>query len=435
MEFGYHELPSSLDTEHAVERMDCVLVSHEQWGDCHKSDLDKIMSLPTSITEKPELDTSFTSTGLKLWHHQSAMESLRNGKGMPISCWVAPTDVCNARCSFCSVGERVGDSLKFSQITGFLDQLIPLGLKSVTFSGGGNPLIYKCKETGKGLEDCIRYAHGNGLEVALITNGMPLTDWKMPVGSFGPLYRKSWKTLSPEALDMLTWCRISMAGLDANHKEQEVYVPDFDQSKTTLGFSWIFSDSYEEPSHKHGWVSTPEDIKTEMENRKVVYALDRLPWIEQEVRKYVEKYNPGYVRLLCNCLQPDLIPERHAVLQGMAERINPDVVFSQNKPPRQPRKCYKVLTRPCLNACGWVYPCDSTVLQRTANHQFGSAWRICRWDQVGELMENPSKFIMPNEICPQCVFPDQVDMIYDIVENKMPTPLPDGPPPSHVTFV
>lgn len=407
------------------------------------------MNLPTAITDKPELDTSFTSTGLKLWHHQESMEALRNGKGMPISCWIAPTDVCNAKCSFCSVGERVGDVLKFSQITGFLDQLVPLGLKSVTFSGGGNPLIYKCKETGKGLEDCIRYAHGKGLEVALITNGMPMKEWQEfhdltgkgywsdgVVQPFdGGPFRRSWKTLSPEALDMLTWCRISMAGLDHNHKEQEVYVPDFDPTRTTLGFSWIMSDSYEEPSHKHGWVSTPEDTKNVMEARQVVYAVDRLPWIEEQIGKYVAKYQPGYVRLLSNCLQPDLIPERHRILQGMAERINPQIVFSQNKPPRQPRTCYKVLTRPCLNACGWVYPCDSTVLQKTAGHKFGSAWRICRWDQVGELMSNPSRFTMPQNICPQCVFPDQVDLINAVVEDKIPTPLPDGPPPQHVTFV
>lgn len=401
------------------------------------------MSLPQSIAEKPELDTSFTSTGLKLWHHQEAMEALRNGKGMPISCWIAPTDVCNAKCSFCSVGERVGDVLKFSEITGFLDQLIPLGLKSVTFSGGGNPLIYKCKITGKTLEDCIRYAHGKGLEVALITNGMPVAEWYQDgIGAWvkaGPNFvsapntRMSWKTLSPGALDMLTWCRISMAGLDHNHKEQEVYVPDFDQSKTTLGFSWIMSDSYEEPSHKHGWVSTPEDTKTVMENRNVVYATDRLPWIEQEISKYVKKYNPGYVRLLCNCLQPDLIPERHAILQGMADRINKDKVFSQNKPPRQPRTCHKILTRPCMNADGWVYPCDSVVLNKTANHQFGSKWRICRWDQVSELMENPKKFYMPEDICPGCVFADQVDMIYDVV-NGMETPMPSGGV-QHINFV
>jgi hypothetical protein len=378
------------------------------------------------IFDKPELDTSFTSTGEKMFHHQEMLEKLRNGSGMPVSAWIAPTDVCNAKCSFCSVGEREGDVLPFGIIKGFVDQLHALGLKSVTLSGGGNPLLYRCKLTGKTIVDVIDYIHGLGIQVAMICNGMLLMTY---LGG-----RKSWKNLPPETLDKLTWCRISMAGLDANHKEQEVYVPDFDPTKTALGFSWIMSDSYEEPSHKHGWVSTPEDTRTEMENRKVVYALDRLPWIEEQVRKYVEAHNPRYVRLLCNCLQPEQIPERHKILQGMAERINPKIVFSQNKPPRQPKKCFKVLTRPCLNSDGFCYSCDSVVLNRTAGHKFSSAWRICRWDMISDVFVNPSKYEMPDQICPGCVFADQVDIINDVV-NGATFPIPTGDAPEHVNYI
>lgn len=382
------------------------------------------MSLPSPITDKPELDTSFTSTGFKLFYHQEAMQSLRDGKGMPISCWIAPTDVCNARCSFCSVGERVGDVLRFSQIKEFFEQLVPLGLKSVTFSGGGNPLIYKCKETGYGINELIELAHDHfGLEVAMITNGMPLMTY---LGG-----RRSWKNLRPENLDKLTWCRISMAGLDHNHKEQEVFVPDFDPAKTALGFSWIMSDSYEEPTHKHGWVSTPEDVKTP--GGQFVDAMDQIDWIEERIKHYVEKHNPRYVRLLTNCLQPERIPERHAILQEMAGRINPEIVFSQNKPPRQPKKCFKVLTRPCLNADGWIYACDSVVLNRTAGHKFNSAWRICTHDKVGDLMQHPEKYTMPDNICSGCVFADQVDLINAVV-NGAATPMPYGEI-EHVNFV
>lgn len=381
--------------------------------------------IPESIL-KPVLDTSFTSTGMKLFYHQEALAALQSGGGKPISCWVAPTDVCNAKCSFCSVGERVGDVLAFHKIETFLRTLADLGLKSVTFSGGGNPLIYKCKESGKGISDLILLAHEElGLDCAMITNGMPLIDYNG---------RNSWKSVSPEVLDMLTWCRISMAGLDHNHREQRVYVPDFDQSKTSLGFSWIFSDSYEEPSHKHGWVSTVDDIKTDVSDRKVVLGVDRLPWIEEQISKYVEEYTPRYVRLLCNCLEPDRIPERHALLQGVADRINPRIVFSQNKPPRQPSKCFKVLTRPCLNADGWVYPCDSVVLNETADHQFGSAWRICRGEDIGNLYANPSSYSMPDNICPGCVFADQVDVINSIVNGSA---IPEAPVDvvEHVNFV
>ena len=403
-------------------------------------------TLPSSIADKPELDTSFTSTGAKLFFHQEAMQALRDGKGMPISAWCAPTDICNHKCAFCSVGERVGDVLRFTQITDFIDQLVPLGLKSITFSGGGNPLIYKCKETGKTIEDVIRYAYGRGLECAMITNGMPLKEYrKYPDGNSKLPWREipdkldgvvmgrtSWKNMCPEVLDMLTWCRISMSGLDHNHKEQEVFVPDFDPTKTSLGFSWIMSDSYAEPTHKHGWVSTPEDVKSGA--GEFVDARTRLPWIEEQIGKYVEKYHPRYVRLLCNCLQPDLIPARHAILQGMAERINPEIVFSQNKPPRQPKKCFKILTRPCLNACGGVFACDSVVLNQSAGHQFQNIWKVCDWHQVGDLMLHPEKYIMPDQICAGCVFSDAVDLIHDIVHG-METPLPDGPAPQHVNYI
>lgn len=387
-----------------------------------------------------ELKDSYTSVGNKLFYHQEAMQALRDGKGMPIHAWLAAHDLCNHRCSFCSVGERAGDVLSFNVIKPYFETLTRLGLKAVTLSGGGNSILYKCRETGADFNDLVDFLHGLGLQIGVITNGMPMKEYPIhgagrgEFRSIGPKTRRSWKAVHPETLDKMTWCRISMSGLDHNHKEQQVFVPDFDPSKTTIGFSWIMSDSYEEPTHKHGWVSTPEDIKTDIENRSIVRAVDRLPWIEEQIKRYVELYNPSYVRLLANCLQPDLIPERHRMLSDIAIRIDPTRVFSQFKPPRQPKRCAKVLPHPCLNADGFVYPCDSTVLNRDAGHKFGSRWRICRADQIGELYEDPSKFSMPDGICPGCVFADQVDLIHDIV-NGMETPIPEGPEPHHVGFV
>lgn len=387
------------------------------------------------------LTTNFTSTGEKLLCHEEAMQALRDGSGKPIHAWLAAHDLCNHKCTFCSVGEREGDTLSFNRIKKYFDTLTRLGLKAVTLSGGGNSILYKCKETGADFNDLVDYLYDLGLQIGVITNGMPMCWWHntsdagyIKVSSrIGPGSRQSWKAVRPSTLDKMTWCRISMSGLDHNHKEQQVFVPDFDQSKTTLGFSWIMSDSYEEPSHKHGWVSTPEDIRTTMHNRKVVMAEERLPWIEQQISAIVHKHNPAYVRLLCNCLEPQKIAQRHRVLSDMALRIDPQIVFSQNKPPRQPQKCWKVLPHPCLNADGFIYSCDSVVLNRNAGHKFGSDWRICTAEQIGELYADPSKFNMPDGICPGCVFADQVDLLHNIV-GGMHTPMPDAIP-QHVNFV
>lgn len=378
-----------------------------------------------SITEAPELKDSFTSTGEKLFAHQEAMQRLRNGYGTPISAWCAPTDVCDARCPYCSVQERPGDVLPFRIVKSFVDQLHAIGLTSIVWSGGGNFLLYRCKETGKDCNDIIDYVHGLGIQCALITNGLPLVEDKDG--------RKTWKTMRSDVMDKLTWCRISMAGLEANANGQ-VNVPDFDKTKTSLGFSWIMADAFEEPSHKHKWVSTLRDVKTPMDNRRIVYAVDRLPEIEEKIRGYVEKHEPTYCRLLCDCLRPDLIPERHEMLTAMAGRINPEIVFSQKKPPRQPsHPCAKVYTRPCLNADGWVYPCDSVVLNQSANHQFGSVWRVCRWNEVGELFSKPIRQVIPRDACPGCVFADAVELIGEIIEGR------ETPPPTreltHVNYI
>lgn len=387
------------------------------------------------------LSTSFTSTGEKLFWHQEAMQALRDGSGKPIHAWLAAHDLCNHKCSFCSVGERAGDVLAFPIIQKYFETMVKLGLKAVTLSGGGNSILYKCRETGTDFNGLVDFLHGLGLQIGVITNGMPMTEYftgyklegyKDGIPRYSITHRNSWKVVSPETIDKLTWCRISMSGIDHNHREQKVFVPDFDPSKTTLGFSWIMSDSYQEPTHKHGWVSTPEDVKTP--GGKIVRAEDRMPWIEDQIRGYVERHSPAYVRLLTNCLEPQRIPERHALLSAMAQRINPDVCFSQNKPPRQPQKCWKVLPHPCLNADGFVYPCDSTVLNKSAGHKFGSEWRICRSDQIGELYADPSKFDMPDGICPGCVFADQVDLLHGIVGGGE-TPVQHGTPPQHVNFI
>jgi hypothetical protein len=399
------------------------------------------------MTAPIELKDSFTSTGEKLFFHQEAMQALRDGSGKPIHAWLAAHDLCNHRCAFCSVGERVGDVLSFNVIRPYFETLAELGLKAVTLSGGGNSILYRCPDTGTDFNDLVAFLHDLGLEIGVITNGMPMAryqagasgwshSWGRELEEWETVFdpRTSWKSVRPDTLDKMTWCRISMSGLDFNHREQQVFVPDFDLTKTTLGFSWIMSDAYEEPTHKHGWVSTPEDVKGDIWERKVVLATDRLPWIEEEIAKLVNAHQPAYVRLLANCLEPQRIPERHRLLNEMAQRINPDVCFSQFKPPRQPKKCFKVLPHPCLNADGWVYPCDSVVLNRDAGHQFGSKWRICRADQVRDLYENPSLFQMPDGICPGCVFSDQVDLINDVV-NGMETPMPEGRFPQHVNFV
>lgn len=382
---------------------------------CNMSDLDH-----------ESLKHSFTSTGSKLFWHQEAMGKLRNGQGMPIVTHVLPTDICQHTCAFCSVATREGDILAMADIQRYLEQLVALGLKAVIISGGGNPILYRDKTTGKKFNDLAAMIANMGLQMGLITNGMKMKRY------FGD--RRSWINVEPGTLDLFTWIRISMSGLD--HPEKEVFVPDVDPSKTTLGFSWVMHDRFLEPLEKnHGKVSTSDDLITPLQegDGRAVWAVDELPWIKEKLNEYVKKHNPRYVRLLPNCLEPSKIAERAVLLNQLAQDIDPDVVFVQVKPPRQPHRCLKGYPHPVLNSDGYVYPCDSVVLNRSAHHKFAEPWRICHHTEIGKFYREPIRPNVPNTICAGCVFSDQVDLL-SAVAGGLDTPAPLTEP-EHANFV
>jgi hypothetical protein len=393
------------------------------------------------------LKSRYTSDGSKLFFHQEAMRNLRNGKGQAVVSHIMLTDVCNHTCAFCSVQARAGDSLAFDDVLAYLDILMKYGLKAVILSGGGNPILYKCKKTGKNFNDIVDAIHVRELQIGLITNGMPLKRWASPASSFAGfdhVYRDSWRAVRPETLDKLTWIRISMAGLD--HEENEVYVPDIDPTKTTLGFSYIGHDLFFEPADPHhGKVSTPGDVLTlDRTNIKPTWWFkDRVPVLTEQIRHYVERYNPAYVRLLPNCLEPSLISERVAIMQGMADAIDPQIVFVQHKPPHAPNKCFIGYLHPVLNACGGVFPCDAVVLaaaevgyqEGKPNHKFDSPWRLCHWSEVAKLYEEPIHSLVDSRrLCAGCVFWQQNEILEGVVDGTI-EPTPPTETPTHANFV
>lgn len=375
-----------------------------------------------------ELADTFTSRGNKFWNHPEALEGLRNGSPRPVVTHLMLTDTCQHSCAFCSVQTREGNSLTMQQIKGYLDQLIPLGLKAVILSGGGNPILYKNGEDN--FNDVVRYLHGLGLEIGLITNGLPMVDYEIETTG---RYRRSWKGVRPSTLDRCTWIRISMSGLD--HKENEVYVPDIDHTKTTLGFSYVYHDIYEVPEEpNHGKVSTEYDLNGYEKPKSIRLGEDRFETIKKQIADLVNLHQPEYVRLLPNCLEPDKIASRCDRLREMANDIDPKRVFVQFKPPEAPAACWLGYLHPVLNSDGWVFPCDSCVLNRAAGHKFAEPWRMCRWDEIGELYSKPARSLIknPKETCPGCVFTRSNQLLQTIVDGAELQPASEVQHPNFV---
>lgn len=369
----------------------------------------------------------FTSTGSKIAWHRDIIEGLHNNKGVPKVCGVFISDICQHSCAFCSTANRGRDVLDFSKIKTFLNQLIPLGLKAVILSGGGNPILYKCKESGSDFNDVVEWIHGNGLQVGLITNGMKMKTY--------PDGRKSWVTVKPETLDRLTWVRISLSGWD--HGE-EIEVPDINPEFTSLGGSWVYHDQYLEPLDRHGKVSRPEDLQTPLlpgeEATRIKWGRDRLPEIKERFRELLKNHPFTYIRTLPNCYQPNLIPERCKELEQISFDVDPRIIV-QYKPPSPHDVCLLGYAHPVIWPNGGVTACDSVTLNPLAKRsQGGDIYEIAQWDTIGEIYKNPIKSLIdPHKWCTGCVFGSQ-NRLLDAVW-KGADPKPEGNMPLHVNFI
>ena len=324
-------------------------------------------------------------------------------------------------------------------------------------SGGGNPILYRCKKTGNNFNHVVSAIHERGLEIGLITNGMVLRRYHWEDDNSidanwhdedHNIYRNSWATVLPSTLDKLTWIRISMAGLD--HEEREVYVPDINPERTTLGFSYCAHTIFDEPANPyHGKVSTVGDLITLDRSKLRTWTFEeRIPELTREIRNYVKLYKPTYVRLLPDCLSPELIAARCVKLEKMASEINDgigQIAFVQSKPPRAPNVCLIGAIHPVLNCDGFVYPCDAVVLaaaekgyrEGKPNHKFDDPWRMCHWSEIGKLYEGelPHSLIHePGEQCKGCVFTTQ-NLILEKVRDGTTNPVPPTEPLQHVNFV
>ncbi|MBI4181456.1 MAG: radical SAM protein [Candidatus Aenigmarchaeota archaeon] len=88
---------------------------------------------------------------------------------------------CNLDCVYCygtpkSYKELRPDHLSYQEITGVIDQAAELGLRSVSFVGDGEPLLYRGSFQGRETtaEDLIRHVNKHGATVLAFTNALPI---------------------------------------------------------------------------------------------------------------------------------------------------------------------------------------------------------------------------------------------------------------------
>jgi len=114
----------------------------------------------------------------KFLHFADHIAALRDGRVIaPVHVRIKPINRCNHACWYCayrtddlSLGEDMDleDRIPDDKMREITDDLVAMGVKAVTFSGGGEPLLYKT------LPDRIRDLAEGGVQVASLTNGSNL---------------------------------------------------------------------------------------------------------------------------------------------------------------------------------------------------------------------------------------------------------------------
>jgi MoaA/NifB/PqqE/SkfB family radical SAM enzyme len=140
---------------------------------------------------------------MKIFHFREKLESLRHDSERilpPLHVRIKPTNVCNHNCRYCAyrsealqLGQNMDlhDFIPREKMLEIIDDLAEIGVRAITFSGGGDPFCYPY------LLDVVKRLTETRLKFAALTNGSRLT------GDLAELFARH-----------ATWLRISMDGWD-----------------------------------------------------------------------------------------------------------------------------------------------------------------------------------------------------------------------------
>jgi radical SAM protein with 4Fe4S-binding SPASM domain len=115
------------------------------------------------------------------------------GKTPPITIELDVINACNHKCPGCAGGrEPLNAKIETTEGLNWLEQMKDYGVKAITFTGGGEPLV------NKATIPLVQYAKELGFDIGFITNGSLLD-----------------KGISSKLVNYCTWIRVSLDASDS----------------------------------------------------------------------------------------------------------------------------------------------------------------------------------------------------------------------------
>lgn len=122
-------------------------------------------------------------SSLKIFHHLELLNAIEHKKqAAPFYIRLKPTNICNHHCAYCTYGSGGTqqktmnrndidhhDSIPWPKMQEIIRDMGKMGVKAVTFSGGGEPLTYP------NIVDAAKMMKEQSIELSLISNGQLLS--------------------------------------------------------------------------------------------------------------------------------------------------------------------------------------------------------------------------------------------------------------------
>jgi len=294
------------------------------------------------MSDHEDLTQKYSTWGDKLLQHTDVLYSIQyENKFKPITIQLAPTEICDSDCPFCSVaGRPIKSFIPFDKIVKLLNEFKLLGAKSVEITGGGNPLLYRDKNLKKDINDVIDVAHELGFDIGIITNSHDL------------------KRLREGIHEKLNWIRVSLIQLDEGRNPEDYNFRDVPYNK--LGFSYIIYDG-------------TGGVPAELSRTKKPYE-GTTPDTIRRIAKLVELHPEiKFVRIAGNCLIKGNNAKVRDKFKGVVDEVDnlnkffiKDIGYDDSP---YDHGCYVGLLRPYVapNPHGGdyqIYICTSHVLNK-----------------------------------------------------------------------
>ncbi len=153
-------------------------------------------------------------SNLKIFAHAQILNDINEGKRVaPIYIRIKPTNYCNHKCYYCSYADReLGlrdsvnkqDQIPWEKMQEIISDIAEMGVKAVTFSGGGEPLLYPY------IVDAMRGILNAEIDLSIITNGQLLKGERAEV-----LANAKWVRISFDSANAETYARVRQLPMEA----------------------------------------------------------------------------------------------------------------------------------------------------------------------------------------------------------------------------